>query len=202
MTKYIIIINFLIVVSSISGCKDDDKDVKDLNTSCSGSYVFRDGYCQCPENSVDMGRSFCSPYSNNNFWIQEGDACLGQAFIFFGRTGKDLIDENQSTIEMRWSQGPEAARLSGFVNFDKIDDKYYLITNKFEALDHSTNDFGECVGVDYEYYDMEIKIDLEWTTADVTYKFWNDIDTSIHIKKEFGKELKAKFMSNTGPKKR
>lgn len=34
----------------------------------------------------------------------------------------------------------------------------------------------------------------------VTYKFWNDVDTSVHIKKEFGKELKAVFMSNTGPK--
>ena len=197
MNNYILL--SLILLLGVSSCKDDCTD-NELNANCQGMHEYRDGTCQCPENSVDMGRSFCKPFSENNFWLQEGDPCLGQAYLFFGETGKDIIDDSQSTIDMEWSQGPNASRLKGFVKFDKIGNQHYLINTKNEAVDPSTNDFKECIGADYGYYDMEIKIDLDWTTADVTYKFWNDVDTSVHIKKEFGKELKAVFMSNTGPK--
>mgnify|MGYP001067342584 CR=1 FL=1 len=116
MNKYFIIIISLLV--GISSCKDDCDDQPDAN--CSGSYEYRDGKCQCPENSVDMGRSFCKPFSENNFWIQEGDACLGQAYLFFGETSEDIFDPNQTTISMGWSQGPEAARLRGYQKIDKI----------------------------------------------------------------------------------
>jgi hypothetical protein len=195
MNKYLIIILTLFV--GLTNCKDKCKDQPE---GCSGMYELREGKCQCPVNTVDMGRSFCMPFSENNFWIQEGDPCLGQAYLFFGKTGKDIFDEGQETIELEWSQGFKAATLRDNVKIDKINNQYYLINNTFNDVDISTNDFKDCIGKDYGYYDMIIKIDLDWTTANVTYKFWNDIDTSIYIKKEFGKELNAVFKSNTGPK--
>jgi len=197
MNKYLLII--FASLFAISSCKDDCAD--DLNANCSGMLEYRDGKCQCPENSVDMGNSFCKEYSENNFWIQEGDACLGQAYLFFGKTGKDILDEGQETIEISWSQGITGSRVGGsHEKIDRVGNQYYLITSNQNHISYSDNVFSECIDNSYEYYDMEIKIDLDWTRADATYKFWNDIDTSVHIKKDFGTELKAVFMSNTGPK--
>jgi hypothetical protein len=198
MSKVSILCFFLF--SICLGCKEKCKD-EQPEASCQGQHVFTNGNCHCPENSVDMGNYVCKPYSKNNFWLQEGDPCLGQAYFFFGKSGTDIFDDGQSTIEMSWTQGISGTRLGGsFQSIDKIANQYYLISCPFNDVNHFTDDFKECIGKDYNYYDLELKIDLDWTTADVTYKFWNDVDTSVHIKKEFGKELKAVFMSNTGPK--
>lgn len=161
------------------------------NTNCQGMYEFRDGNCQCPENSVDMGKYICVEYSENNFWIQEGDPSLRQAYIFFGSTGKDIFDQNQQTIEMAWSVGEERGGIGG--SYEKIGNQYYRIYSSQNTLDHDLKEFKECIGDDYGFYDLEVKVDIDWTTSDATFKFWNDGDTSIHIKKEFGKELKAVF---------
>lgn len=199
MNKYLLIL--FTSLFAISSCKDDCDDKP--NAYCQGMHEYRDGACQCPENSVDMGRYFCKEYSKNNFWIQEGDPCLGKAYFFFGKTGKDIFDEGQETVEISYSQGITGSRVGGsYEKIDKVGNQYYLIKSNQNQISYSDNVFSECIDNSYEYYDMEIRIDIDWTTADVTYKFWNDIDTSVHIKKEFGKELKAVFMSNTGPKER
>ncbi len=200
MNKQLILAIIVGAFIFIIGCKDD---CEEPNTNCQGMYVFRDGNCQCPENSVDMGRYVCKEYSENNFWIQEGDPCLGQAYIFFGNTGKDIFDQNQQTIDMSWSIGEESGGIGGsYEKIDKIGNQYYLIYSSHNTIQHDLNEFKECVGEEYGFYDLELKIDLDWSTADVTYKFWNDSDTSIHVKKEWGPEFKAVYKSNTGPKER
>lgn len=197
MNKQIILI-LLSILAVFTGCKDD---CDEPNTNCQGMYVFRNGNCQCPENSVDMGRYVCKEYSENNFWIQEGDPCLGQAYIFFGSTGKDIFDQNQQTIEMSWSLGDDGNEAGGvYEKIDKIGNQYYLIYSSQNTVLHDLNEFKECIGDDYSFYDLEVKVDIDWTTADVTFKFWNDSDTSIHVNKEWGPEFKAVYKSNTGPK--
>jgi hypothetical protein len=163
-------------------------------------HVLQDGKCQCPSNSVDMGNYVCKPYSENNFWIQEGDPCMGQAYFFFGQSSTDIFDPEQSTIYMEMSLGISAHIEGGFRKINKIGNQYYVV--KTTSLILAEDDiFIECLdGEIYDGYDLEIKIDTDWSTADASYKFWNDLDTSSQIKKEFGKELKAVFMSNTGPK--
>lgn len=189
----------LILLFVVSSCKDDCAD-DELNANCQGMHEYRDGACQCPENSVDMGRYFCKEYSKNNFWIQEGDACLGKAYFFFGQSSTDIFDEDQSTIYMEMTQGESAHREGGFRKINKIGNQYYLVNSTQNYMFPYDSVFYECIENEYEYYDLEIKIDLDWTTAEATYKFWNDVDTSTHIKKEFGTELKAVYNSNTGPK--
>ena len=197
MNKYILL--GLILFFAVSSCKDDCTD-DELNANCQGMHEYRDGACQCPENSVDMGQYFCKEYSQNSFWIQEGDPCLGKAYFFFGQSSTDIFDPEQSTIYIEWTQGISGHITGGFRKINKIGTQYYEV--KITEITRAEDDlFKECLGGEiYDGYDLEIKIDLDWSTADATYKFWNDLDTTSHIKKDFGTELKAVFMSNTGPK--
>lgn len=138
----------IIIFAAFSSCKDKCKDKPDTN--CQGMYVLREGKCQCPENSVDMGRNFCQPFSENNFWMQEGDPCLGQAYFFFGKTGTDIFDEGQNTIEMSWTQGDKGSGIALSVNkIIKLDNQHYLISIPFNDVNRYTNDFEECIGKDY-----------------------------------------------------
>ncbi len=196
--KWLILVTGIWVTLFASSCKDDDKAASPY---CLGMYEFIEGDCRCPDNTVDMGVYFCQELSENEFWIQSGDPCLGQAYFWFGKTGQDIFDQNQTTIEVGWPNGPTGAKGSGTEKIQKKMDHYYIYS-PYNDINYSYGDFKECVGEEYEFYDLELKIDLDWTTAHVTYKFWNDVDTSIHVKKEFGKELKAVFKSNTAPQKR
>lgn len=196
--KYLIL--FAIVTLIFLGCKDKCPD-DDPQLNCEGDMVQIDGECQCPENTAQWALSSkCRPYSENDFWIQEGDACLGSAFLLFGEQAKnDIFDPERTQIELSYGLGPTGT-LFGFSYYPFERTRTgYVIDIKFNIL-INPKDFQECLDERYDGCDIRIELDLDWTKAEVTYKFWNDIDPSSNVKKEFGKELKATFKNNTGPK--
>jgi|GEM_PF-3470374 hypothetical protein len=199
-SKYLILVFTVLLI--FSRCKDDCPD-DNPQLNCEGDMVQIDGECQCPENTARFALSTqCRPYSENDFWIQEGDECLGMAHLLFGEEAKnDIFDPTRSQIELAYSLGPTGTHYGfSYYPFEKTQTGYVIDIKSNILTDQK--DFQECLEERYDGCDIRIELDTAWTTTDVTYKFWNDIDPSSNVKKEFGKELKAVFRNNTGPKER